>query len=750
MNGSSYKFSSGIKKFLVVIAAAFLTILLTQDYLFTFAPLKELELKLIDARFQRRGKIDIADSSKVIILEITQDSYYQIPQPFNRWPWPRSIFAKVIDNLTKAGVKAVGIDIDMPGLDQFSPMNDSLMREAIRKSGRVVLAGKVDEANEKLIAEDRTNIKRMKEDYDNIFYGVDSSLGIVQPPQDYDGVFRRYLPYLVSSVIEKKLTNYETVEKKVPSFGFALLNKYFGLKNNETAKRQDGFFLLGGKKIPQFDRYTVLINPYGSSGTFPRIKLIDVLDDKDFKTKDEIELGVDINTWDELIADSLSRNRYKDKIVIIGSTMPEDRDQFPFSFAEGKQKGDNRIYGVEFHANIVQNILSGNYLSLQSKGSELLEIFLVTAIVFYISSFIRKIKLRRAAFLIEVLNVLFAVAFVFLIYELSVYFFIHHKLVIAIVSPALAVVVGYLSSTAYHFLQERQQNVLIKGMFSQYVSREIVNELLVNPDKLRLGGERKNLSILFSDIAGFTTFAERKLPEELVSFINEFLNEMTEIILDNDGTLDKYLGDAVMAFWGAPIEVKEHSYKACLTALQMQKKLVEMREKWTASGETPIRIRIGINSGDVIVGNIGGEKRFDYTVLGDDVNLASRLEGANKEYGTNIMISGSTFENCKDKILVRELDVIRVKGKTEPTKVYELISVVGDKKAEEAIEKMDLYFQAIDLYRHKSFESAHDYFKRSYEKLGDYPSKVYMQRCEFYIANPPEKDWDGVFEMKTK
>ena len=176
---------------------------------------------------------------------------------------------------------------------------------------------------------------------------------------------------------------------------------------------------------------------------------------------------------------------------------------------------------------------------------------------------------------------------------------------------------------------------------------------------------------------------------------------MTEIILGHKGTLDKYLGDAVMAFWGAPLEVKDHAYEACATALQMQEKLVEMREKWTNSGEIPIRIRIGINSGDVIVGNIGGEKRFDYTVLGDDVNLASRLEGANKEYGTNIMISDSTLESCKDKILVRELDVIRVKGKSEPTKVYELISIVGDKKAEEAIEKMDLYFQAIDLYRQK-------------------------------------------------
>ena len=352
--------------------------------------------------------------------------------------------------------------------------------------------------------------------------------------------------------------------------------------------------------------------------------------------------------------------------------------------------------------------------------------------------------------LIELINFVLVAVGIFVLYKISVYLFINNHLVIALVGPFVAIVLGFFSSTAYHFISERQQNILIKGMFSQYVSKSVVNELIANPNKLQLGGEKKNLSILFSDIAGFTTFAEKKQPEELVSFINEFLNDMSDIIIENEGTLDKYLGDAVMAFWGAPLEIKDHAEKACTTALQMQAKLAQLREKWMKSGEAPIYIRIGINTGDVIVGNIGGAKRFDYTVLGDDVNLASRLEGANKEYGTNIMISDATYEFVKDKFHVRELDVIKVKGKTEPTKVYELISFIGDKKAEDAIEKMDLYFQGIELYRLKSFDSAHDYFKRSFEKLGDYPSKVYMQRCEFYLQNPPPQDWNGVFEFKTK
>ncbi|MCX6171070.1 MAG: adenylate/guanylate cyclase domain-containing protein [Ignavibacteriales bacterium] len=727
-----------IQKFAVVFSAALFTVLLTQDYLFTFSQLKELELKLIDQRFLKRGKIDIEDSSKVLIVNITQELFDQIPPPYNTSPFPRFIYAKAIENLTKAGVKAIGIDVEMAGPDRFSPSNDTLLMRAIRESGKVVLAGKIDETTEGLIDQRKSNVTKIFEDYGNMFYGVDSSIGIVQPPPDFDKVFRRYLPFRYTDI----------TQERIPSFGFALLNKYYGFKSNRTAERKNGFFLLGGKKIPQYDATTVLINFYGSSGTFPHVKLIDVIDDKSFKTIDEIDSG-DINTWDDPGYGLLQSGKFKDKIVIIGSTMPEDRDMLACSFAEGKHKGDNLIYGVEFHANIIQNILNNDFLFNQSKGSELFAIFFLTFISFYISSFIRKIKIK-IGFLVEVLNVVFIILLVFGIYELSIILFIQNKLVIAIVSPSVAVIIGYFSSTAYHFLRERQQNVLIKGMFSQYVSKHVVNELLSNPEKLRLGGERKNVTVLFSDIAGFTSFAENKQPEELVSFINEYLNEMTEIVLANEGTLDKYLGDAVMAFWGAPIEVENHAYKACLSALQMQTKLAEMREKWSKSGEIPIRIRIGINSGDVIVGNIGGVKRFDYTVLGDDVNLASRLEGANKEYGTNIMIGESTHEKCKDKILSRQLDVIRVKGKSKPTKVYELISVVGDKKAETAIEEMDLYFQAIDLYRQRSFDSAQDYFKRSFEKLGDYPSKVYMQRCEFYLKNPPSENWDGVFEMKSK
>lgn len=329
--------------------------------------------------------------------------------------------------------------------------------------------------------------------------------------------------------------------------------------------------------------------------------------------------------------------------------------------------------------------------------------------------------------------------------------FVNYDFHVRIIGPSLALVLGYFSATAYHFVTERKQNTVIRGMFSHYVSGALVNELISNPDKLRLGGDKKELTILFCDMAGFTTFSENKDPEELVMYINEFLSEMTEIILEHKGTLDKYLGDAIMAFWGAPIDIKDHQLLACKTALLMQDGIARLREKWSASGETKISIRIGINSGDVVVGNMGGKNRFDYTVMGDSVNLASRLEGANKQYGTGIMLSDSTYNAVKDFIFVRELDTIRVKGKKLPTTVYELIGLKEDEKANEKMKSLENYFEGLKNYKNKNFESAKNCFIKCIELLKeDSPSNVYVERCDIYIQNPPDENWDGVFVMTTK
>jgi len=227
----------------------------------------------------------------------------------------------------------------------------------------------------------------------------------------------------------------------------------------------------------------------------------------------------------------------------------------------------------------------------------------------------------------------------------------------------------------FMLLTEEREKKFIKTTFSSYVNPELVDILIQNPEMLQLGGVEKDVTILFSDIRGFTTISEGMTPMDLINFLNIYLSRMTDILMETKGTLDKYIGDAVMGFWGAPIDLPDHALKACQASVKMIESLKEFNEEQTKRGYKAIDIGIGLNSGIVTVGNVGSEKRKNYTVIGDNVNLASRLEGVNKFYHTNIIISEFTYERVKDKVVAREVDLIRVKGKLKPVKIYELIDM---------------------------------------------------------------------------
>jgi len=229
--------------------------------------------------------------------------------------------------------------------------------------------------------------------------------------------------------------------------------------------------------------------------------------------------------------------------------------------------------------------------------------------------------------------------------------------------------------TVYRVLTEQREKKYIRQTFSKFVSKSVVDELLKDPDKLKLGGEKKILTVLFSDIRGFTTISERLTPEALVEHLNEYLQAMTDIVFKYLGTLDKYVGDEIMAFWGAPIPQEDHAVLAARASVEMMRVLGELNRKWVAEGKPELHIGIGLNTGDMVVGNMGSSSRMDYTLMGDNVNLGARLEGTNKVYGTNIIISEATYEYVKDHIVARELDLIRVKGKELPVKIYELIDM---------------------------------------------------------------------------
>jgi len=224
-------------------------------------------------------------------------------------------------------------------------------------------------------------------------------------------------------------------------------------------------------------------------------------------------------------------------------------------------------------------------------------------------------------------------------------------------------------------LTEQQEKKYIRQTFSKFVSKTVVDELLKHPDKLKLGGDKKILTVLFSDIRSFTTISEKMTPEELVEHLNEYLQAMTELVFKYDGTLDKYVGDEIMAFWGAPIPQDNHALLACKCAVEMMQVLEQLNKRWVQMNKPALHIGIGINTGEMVVGNMGSASRMDYTLMGDNVNLGARLEGTNKQYGTGIIISEFTYEHVKDHVIARELDLVRVKGKQLPVKIYELIDV---------------------------------------------------------------------------
>lgn len=731
------------RKLLAAFVVALITVVLTQDEILKLGVFRRSELASLDYRFQARGTYpSIAESSRVVIVEINDESFKTLP---DRWPWPRSYYARLIRNLKAAGAKAIGMDIILSGADPYSPDNDKDLRDAMRETGAVILAGKME------VSRDTYEVFSATENFGNIFYPFDSSLGLVNVRNDADGVYRRYSPFWETS-FRRSTGRYDTT--RIPTFSFAVLNKYFGFGPRLLASDLNDYFLYAGQRIPKFDPTSFLINFYGPSGTFRKIKFADVIDDETLTTTEEAESGEQINTFSDPDFGYLVDGTFKNKIVLVGSTAPEEHDLFPVSIAQGTQHGDNLMYGVQIHANVIESVVRNEFLSKQSKWAEIAIIFLFAFLTFFVTSAIRSGRSLRH-FVSEMYGFLFVLVEIAIIAIASVWFFMNQSYVAATISPMVAVLGGYIASTAYHYVAERKQRLLIKDMFSSYVNPNVVDELIANPDKLALGGERKSLTVLFSDIEGFTGIAEKMPSEELVDLLNEYFTEMTGIIFRHTGTLDKFFGDAVIAFWGAPLPQEGHALHACLSALEMQQTLQRLRTRWEQEGKPSIHTRIGINTGEVVVGNmggsIGGRKTLNYTVIGDNVNIASRLEGANKRYGTGIMVSEFTYQLVKEHILGRELDLISVKGRSEPFKTFELMQKLDSSVDSSLMRFLELYTEGLQLYRQQDWDEANRRFTEALAlRPEDYPTRLHIERAAHFKLNPPPKDWNGVFELTTK
>ena len=605
-------------------------------------PLERFELLLYDLRYQMRGKT--TPPKEIVIVAIDDKSLKKI----GRWPWERKKMASLIDILSKMGAKVIFMDI----IFSEAAKDDEILRNAIKRAGNVILPIVFDFKEEKRdvldgILYQYAFTEIAKTENFNVFSPIVAddvlipvkalshqalAMGHINMVADRDGVLRWEMMAI------------EYNGQFFPSLALQAARIYLGLPMEEMSLIAAEGVRLGNEVIPTDFWNRMLIHYYGPIKTFPHISIVDLMENR------------------------VDPSAVKDKIALIGATAIGiyDLRVTPASPA---------MPGVEKHANVIASILHKNYLQKTKTITNILIIFLTGILLTF---FMIRVK--------AILGAILSFALISLIYFIGYTIFFKKGLWIDMSYSSISILSIFFITTTYRYATEERYAKRIRSMFSSYVTEKIVNELIKNPNLAKLGGERREITVLFSDIRGFTTFSEKNAPEEVVAMLNEYLGEMTQVIFQWDGTLDKFVGDEIVAFWGAPLPQKNHAELAVKCSLHMIKRLKELQQKWQAEGKTPLDSGVGLNTGEVIVGNIGAEgKKMDYTVIGDHVNLGARVEGLTRKYNTHILITEFTLEKIREAVLkgdlyklnVKGLEKVIVKGKEKPVTVYEISPTEG-------------------------------------------------------------------------
>jgi adenylate cyclase len=507
-----------------------------------------------------------------------------------------------------------------------------------------------------------------------------------------------------------------------PSLAMQVLREYEKIPDQEIAAyiSEDGLerIQFGPHNLRLWHDGSVLINYAGPYHTYQHYSMWDVL------------------------SGAVPAKAFKDKIVLVGGTALGIGDLRSTPF----EKQDAGYMGVEVHANIIDNLLHSD-----EKGRSFLTRGLYEELID--TGFILLFGLAFG-FWFSRIKPLYSTISLFLtlgVFAWFIYFsFAHWGLWLSCVIPAGTLVVNYAVITSFRMIFEEGEKRRIRKSFSQYLSPGVIALIEKDPQKyIRPGGETKELTVMFSDIRGFTTLSEGLTADELVLLLNEYLGEMTDVLFRNLGTLDKYIGDAIMAFWGSPYPQNDHAYRACVCALEMVRTLEKLNARWQAEGRKQISIGVGLNTGLVNVGNMGSAKRLAWTVMGDNVNLASRLEGMTKEYRGRIVISEGTYRQVADQFVCRDLDKIRVKGKHQPVTIYELLDYASEKEKYEPL--LSRFNHAMEAYREQDWQEAAGRLGEMLTRFpDDGPTQIFLDRVLEFMQNAPEPDWDGVYVMKTK
>ncbi len=754
---------------------AYVSINFSRSLRSAFVFLDNVEARSLDARFQFRGPVPPGE--EIVIVAVDQKTIDRLG-----WPFPRAHYGRMLQTLSADGARVVGFDMAFPfpdrssGADVLSKLEEEyrqshgsrsqdaflerlrLLREetdsdaqfakAIEEAGNVVLghlffyqrAGiehlppeQIEEYYEVLAFEAYPQWRKLEvsenasgnqypfylespvavavEPNLPVFAYAAESYGAFNFEADNDGTFRR--APLIFSYSDPNLPEIE--EEFYPSLAVQIARLYLGAGPQETvlwfAPNGPEKIEMGEKEIHPDVSGKALINFAGPSQTYPHYSFADV-------------------------ADGLTpQGAFRDKTVLVGATAMGIGDMRPTPF---EKQG---YPGVEIHANVVDNILNDKFLrrGLSEEITDLGVLLFCGLVMGLLFVLVRPL----------ISTLLYGLAAAGLLTFVYYHFAVNGRW-LSLVLPAGTLSLNYLGVISYRLLFEEKEKRKVRGAFSQYVAPGFIRQILKDPGNLKLGGEEAELTVMFSDIRGFTSISEKLTPPELVELLNNYLTEMTEIVFSNRGTLDKYIGDALMAFWGRPfLDLHDHAARACQVALQMGSKLREMNSVWVNQGKPPLRIGIGLNTGPVMVGNMGSRRRFNYTVMGDHVNLSSRVEGLNKEYGTQIILTKYTHDSVAGQFVTRPLDLIRVKGKNKPVTIYELLGPASEQSRYQPL--LGEFQQGMDAYRAGKWEAALGTFEDlAARHPSDGPTQVFLKRCKNFLKEAPEDVWDGVYTMTTK
>ena len=745
------------KKFLLVRYPMFnmvvlVTLVVIFFIIFRFPLTEFIELKLYDLKFRYRGTRPAG--KEVVIIAIDDASVKEV----GRWPWSREVLARLVNRLKESEPRVVALDIIFAereitaGVEALGHLRRSLtatglmspkvaalvereekradvdrqLTQAIARGSPTVLGFYFREVGgmavgakpehflgSKAIQASTYNLVRLLDRKPQRLpllgaRGVEVNLpemteaaaggGYFNMVPDLDGIVRwlpmaiAYGPDIYAPLVLVSLQHFQDR----PPLGITLSQGGVeGLR-------------LGTQTIPvdRFGRFH--INYLGPPGSFPTYSAADV------------------------IAGRLPPEALKDKIALVGATAVGiyDLRVTPFSGISP---------GIEIQATALDNILQGNFLKLPPLGH--IPVLLIVVALGGILGFAMTRLSAAWGFLMT--------SYLAMGYIWVNYFLFLKGWQLELFYPLAQIGGVYTSVTVLKFLAEEKERLRIKKAFQSYVAPTVVDEIIRHPERLRLGGERRELTILFCDIRGFTNLSETLEPEALVEVLHNFLNPMSEIIVEHGGTIDKYMGDAIMALFGAPLAFEDHADRACRTALAMLAALKRLDREWEAKGQPTLRIGVGLNSGTVAVGNMGSDRLFDYTAVGDNVNLASRLEALNKYYGTDILISASTAQALDNRFILQEVDLVQVKGKKQPLLIFELL---GEGAPDPHLsEFLAAYHEALELFRARAWpESAQAFTKAGHIHPQNHHLKRYLELVGKFQENPPGPDWQGVTVMETK